>query len=352
MLKYLIPAVFAFVLTFSLSMGALFLFPRWKLMDKPARYGLKRKPIPYFGGIVIFCAFVVSALIFVKMDLHLAGLLGGGFLIAGVSFLDDKFGLSPWIRLSVQILAAFVLVIAGVGIHTISNPLGPSINLDSIKWVISADGLYSISVLAALFTIVWVVTIVNTMNWIDGLNGLPSGVTVIASLTLFLLSIRPGIHYDISAQVPVAMISIILFGVALAFWLFDFHPAKILMGDTGSMFLGFLLAALAIFSGGKVATAFLVLGFPILDAIWVIFRRLFSGKSPLKGDLKHFHHRLIEVGLSERRALYLIYGLCALFGGIAVFLEGIQKVYAIGTMFALMFILGGLAVYFSKRKHA
>lgn len=322
-------------------------------MDRPWRYGLKRKPIPYYGGIVIFFAFVVSVLIFVKMDLHLAGLLCGGLLIAGVSLLDDRFGLNPLIRLAVQVFAALVLVAAGVGIHTISNPLGPSLNLDSLMWFLSADGLYAISILSALFTVVWVVTIVNTMNWIDGLNGLPSGVTVIASLTLFLLSIRPGIHFDVSSQVPVAMISIILFGVSLAFWLFDFHPAKMLMGDTGSMFLGFLLAALAIFSGGKVATAFLVLGFPILDAIWVILRRIFSGKSPLKGDLKHFHHRLLEVGLSERRALYLIYGLCALFGGIAVFLEGVQKVYAIAAMFALMFILGGLAVYFSKdRKRA
>jgi UDP-GlcNAc:undecaprenyl-phosphate GlcNAc-1-phosphate transferase len=352
MKQYLIPAVVAFTLTFVLSMGALKYFPRWKLMDRPWRYGLKRKPIPYYGGIVIFIAFVVTALIFVKMDLHLAGLLAGGALIAGVSFLDDRFGLSPWIRLAVQVVAALVLVFAGVGIHTLSNPLGPSFNLDLFVWVLSPDGLYSISILSALFTVIWVVTIVNTMNWIDGLNGLPSGVAVIASLTLFMLSIRPGIHYDVSSQVPVAMISVILLGVSLAFWLFDFHPAKMLMGDTGSMFIGFLLASLAIFSGGKVATAFLVLGFPILDAFWVIARRIIRGKSPLKGDKKHLHHRLLEIGLSERKALYLIYALCAGFGGIAVFLEGIQKIYAISVMFALMFTLGGLAVYLTKGKKA
>ena len=352
MKQYLLPAVFAFVMTFGLTMAALKYFPKLKLMDRPWRYGLKRKPIPYYGGLVIFFSFAVSVLLFVKMDAHVAGLLLGGLLIGGVSFIDDFKGLSPWFRLAVQVIAAIILVVSGIGIHSISNPLGSVIGLDSYWMNITLDQVYQISVLSALFTIIWVVAVVNTMNWLDGLNGLPSGVTVIAALTLFLLSIRPGIHYDIGSQVPVAMMSIILFATALAFWLFDFHPAKILMGDTGSMFLGFLLASLAIFSGGKVATAFLVLGFPILDAIWVIIRRIVRGKSPLKGDLKHLHHRLLEVGLAPRKALYLIYGLCAAFGGIAVFLEGIQKVYAIIAMMLLMVILGGLAVYLKKPKKA
>jgi UDP-GlcNAc:undecaprenyl-phosphate GlcNAc-1-phosphate transferase len=348
MKQYLIPCVVAFVLAFALILGALSFFPRWKMMDRPWRYGLKRKPIPYYGGVVIFLAFVLSVLLFVKIDAHLVGLLVGGFLIAGVSFLDDKYSLSPWIRLVVQVLAALVLVAAGIGIHSISNPLGPSINLDLLRWGFTLDRYYSVSVLSALFTVIWIVTIVNAMNWADGLNGLPSGISVIASLTLFMLSIRPGIHYDISSQVPVAMISIILFAVSFAFWLFDFHPAKILMGDTGSMFLGFLLASLAIFSGGKVATAFLVLGFPILDAFWVIARRVLRGKSPLKGDKKHLHHRLLEVGLTERKALYLIYAVCAVFGLIAVFLEGIQKLYAIFLMLILMLVVGFLSFYYAK----
>lgn len=339
------PAVFAFVMTLGLTFGALKLFPVLGLMDRPHKYGLQRKPIPYYGGLVIVAAFVASVLIFVKLDSHVVALLVGALMIALVSFLDDMFGLSPWLRLFVQIVAALILVFAGIGIASISNPFGPAIILDQWKIAVTIDQIYQISVLAALFMIVWVVAIVNTMNWLDGLNGLPSGVTVIAALTIFLLSIRPGIHYDISSQVPVALISIILFACALAFWFFDFYPAKILMGDTGSMFMGFLLAALAVFSGGKVATAFLVLGFPILDAGWVIIRRLMQGKSPLKGDLKHFHHRLLEAGLTDRKALILIYMMCAVFGGIAVFLEGINKVYAIIVLLLLMVILGSFAVY-------
>jgi UDP-GlcNAc:undecaprenyl-phosphate GlcNAc-1-phosphate transferase len=126
----------------------------------------------------------------------------------------------------------------------------------------------------------------------------------------------------------------------LVFWYFDFYPAKILMGDTGSMFLGYTLAALAIFSGGKMATAFLVMGFPILDAFWVIVRRILNGKSPLKGDLFHFHHRLIYAGLSERSALVVIYSAAAVFGLMAVFLSSAQKIWAIIGLFATMAILG------------
>lgn len=342
---YLVPALVAFALTFVLTAAALKLFPKLGLMDRPWKYGLKRKPIPYYGGLALVLAFTASVLIFVKLDVHVAGLIVGALLIALISFLDDLLSLSPWLRLSVQVLAALVLVFAGIGVRSISNPLGPAIVLDSVY-------VYGFSVLAALFTVIWVVTIVNTMNWLDGLNGLPSGVTVIASFTLFLLSIRPGIHFDVSSQVPVAMISIILFACALAFWLFDFHPAKILMGDTGSMFLGFLLATLAIFSGGKIATAFLVLGFPILDAVWVIIRRIVQGKSPMRGDLKHLHHRLLEMGLTERKALVLFYAVCAVFGFVAVFLEGMQKLIAIILLGLLMVIVGGYAVYYSRRKNA
>jgi UDP-GlcNAc:undecaprenyl-phosphate/decaprenyl-phosphate GlcNAc-1-phosphate transferase len=350
MQQYLLPATFSFILTLVLVFAALRFFPKFGLLDRPHNYGLIRKPIPYYGGLTIFLAFLISSLVFVKIDTALTYMLIGAVIIVLISFLDDMFGLSPWLRLFVQILVGFLLVLGGIGINVISNPLGDPIALDSVTLLI--DGLYQISVLSALFTVLWVVGMMNTMNFLDGLNGLPSGVSAIAALTLFLLSIRPGIHFDISSQMPVAIMSIILFASCLAFWFFDFYPAKILMGDTGSMFLGYVIATLAIFSGGKIATAFLVMGFPILDAAWVILRRIFQGKSPMRGDRKHLHHRLLEIGLTERKALLLIYALCAGFGGIAVFLAGIQKVYAIGVLLIFMVILGFIAVKLSnKRTH-
>lgn len=350
MWEYLLPASFSFLFTFVLVFGATKFFPKWGMVDRPHKYGLKRNPIPYYGGLTIFAGFLVSVLIFVKMDFAIGMVLSGALLIVAVSFIDDLQGLSPWLRLGVHILAGILLVIGGIGISSVSNPLGAPLVLD--VWVVSIDDLYQISVMSALFTIIWVVAIINTMNFLDGLNGLPSGVTVIAALTLFLLSIRPGIHFDASSQIPVAMMSIILVGATFAFWIFDFYPAKILMGDTGSMFLGYMLAVLAIFSGGKVATAFLVMGFPILDAGWVIARRVLSGTSPMKGDLKHLHHRLLETGLTERKALLLIYSSCAVFGGIAVLLEGIAKLYAVIALLLLMFIVGSIAVWVGKKRNA
>lgn len=348
MWQYFPPFLFSFLVTLALVLVALRFFPKWGLLDRPANYGLKRAPIPYYGGSAMFLGFVLSVLLFVRMDLSIAMMLCGALLIVVVSFVDDFRGLSPWFRLFVQVVAAVLLVAGGIGIKSVSNPLGSPFVLDS--WVFSIDGFYQVSVFSALFTIIWVVAIVNTMNFLDGLNGLPSGVAAIAAFTLFLLSIRADIHFDSSSQVPVAMMSIILFGCAFAFWLFDFYPAKILMGDTGSMFLGYVLAVLAIFSGGKVATAFLVMGFPILDAGWVILRRIVSGKSPMKGDLKHLHHRLVEIGLTERKTLFLIYFLCAGFGGIAVWLEGIAKLYAALVLLMLMVIVGGIAVWAVRQK--
>lgn len=348
--NYLLAALFAFVLTFVMCLGALKFFPQWGLMDRPHKYGLKRQPIPYYGGLILFIAFVLSVLIFVPLDAPLIIFLLGATLIVLVSFLDDMFGLSPLLRLFVQIFVALMLVCAGIGILSISNPLGDPLVLDQWKMMITLDKVYEFSVLSSLFTIVWVVAIINTMNWLDGLNGLPSGVAAIAGFVLFLLSIRSDIHFDVSSQMPVAMMSIILAASVFAFWIFDFYPAKILMGDTGSMFLGFTLATLALFSGGKVATAVLVMGFPILDAGWVILRRIFQGKSPMKGDLKHLHHRLIDTGLTQRQALYIIYAVSASFGGIAVLLEGVNKLYALITLLLLMVIVGGLAVYFSWKK--
>ncbi len=348
--QYLIPAIFAFVLTVFLTLLALKFFPKAGLMDRPEKYGLNRKPIPYYGGMIIVAVFFISVLLFVKIDIHVLGLLLGALMIASVSFADDMFQLSPLLRLFVQILAAGILVASGIGIRSISNPFGAAFILDkqAVAYAVGST-MVSISLLGALFTILWMVTIVNTMNFLDGLNGLPSGVSAIGALSIFFLSIRPGIHFDVSSQVPVATLSIILFAVAAAFMFFDFHPAKILMGDTGSMFLGFLLATLAIFSGGKITTAFLILGFPILDAVWVILRRIVSGKSPFRGDLSHLHHRLIEIGLSERKAVLFIYAICALFGGIAIFLGPLQKVYAIAALFALMLVVGGFVVYFGKK---
>lgn len=348
MIQFIPPAVFSFVLTLILVLLALKFFPKWGLLDRPKKYGLKRKPIPYYGGLIFIIVFVVSTLIFVQIDARVFGVLLGGLMIGAVSFLDDLKGLNPWVRLAVQFLGALTVVISGIGIASISNPLGDPIILDQFKLNIPfGDTVFTITLLADLFTIFWIVLIVNTMNFLDGLNGLVSGVSFIAVATLFVLSIG---EHNVVDQSTIATLAIIVATMTFVFWIFDFHPAKILMGDTGSMFLGFLIAVFAIFAGGKIATAFLVLGFPILDAFWVITRRIVQGRSPMQGDLKHLHHRLLEVGLTEKKALILIYILCAFFGGSAIFLGTTQKLYLIIVMGLIMVIMASIIVFYGLKK--
>lgn len=348
MIQFIAPALFAFFSTVLLVLLALKFFPKIGLMDRPEKYGLKRKPIPYYGGIVLVFVFVISTIIFVPIDIHVMGLLIGALMIAGISFLDDLLEVNPWIRLFVQFIAAVTIVLSGIGISSISNPLGGDIILDQFGFEFPLGNIVvQIMLLADLFTVIWIILIVNTMNFLDGLNGLVSGVAFIAAITFFMLSIG---DYNLIDQTAMSTLAIIVAACALAFWLFDFHPAKILMGDTGSMFLGFLIAVFAIYSGGKVATAFLVLGFPILDAFWVITRRIVQGKSPMKGDLKHLHHRLLEVGLTEKKALLLIYTLCAFFGGSAIFLGTTQKLFLMVAMGVLMLIMATMIVFYGLKR--
>lgn len=342
-MSYLLPAVSAFALTFFLLLIAMKVFPKLGLMDRPEKYGLKRKPVPYPGGVLLYLSFLILSLIFFEPTFKLGGLLAGGGLLVLVSFLDDRYNLSPWIRLVTQFGVALILVAVGIGIETITNPFGGFLALNEIKLDLVVGNLtYTIVLFSGIFTVLWVILLVNTMNWLDGIPGLVSGITVLASLTLFFLSIS-----DMVDQPEVATLAILVAMIAFAFWLFDFYPPKMIIGDSGSMFLGFLIAVMAIFSGGKIATAFLILGFAILDALYVIIYRLYKRKAPWKGGewdkyrkAVHLHHRLLQFGLSERQVLMFVYVISAIFGVTALFLGTQGKFWAIVTVAVVSLILG------------
>ena len=277
----------------------------------------------------------------VVLDFKLGVFLGLALLVAVVSFVDDRRGLSPYLRLLMQVVVGAGLFFGGIFVQAFPNPVGPELVLTSWQWG-------GVAIISLLVTVFWVVLIMNTVNWVDGLNGLPSGISTIAALTIFFLSIKPGIHTV--DQTAVAVMALLLAMIMLVFAFHDFYPAKILMGDTGSMFLGFVLAGLAIYSGGKLATAFLVLGVPILDSLWIIFRRILSGKSPFKGDLEHFHHRLLYAGLSHRQALLINFFVAAVFGVMAIVLGNGQKMWAVVGLLAVMATLGLLVVILDIEK--
>ncbi len=350
-MQYFLPGLSAFGLTVLSILIALKVFPKLGLTDKPEKYGLKRKPIPYPGGILLYLVFLALALIFFEPTLKLIGLLVGGGILVLISFIDDRIELPAWLRILTQIAVGIIMVAVGIWIETITNPFGGHFALNEIKLTLSFGAMeYTIILFSALFTIAWIVLVVNTMNWLDGIPGLVSGITVLGCLVLFFLSIS-----ELVSQPEIATMAIIVAMMAFAFWLFDFFPPKILLGDSGSMFFGLLLAVLAIFSGGKIATTFLILGFAILDALYVIVYRVFNRRAPWKGGewdkyrkAVHLHHRLLHFGLSERQVLILIYILSAIFGVIALFLGTFGKFWAIVVLALASVVLG--MILRAKRK--
>lgn len=329
------PPLLSFVLTLIGIVAMLKVFPKLKLMDRPHEYGLSRPPVPYSGGIIFFIVFLICSFVFVDITRPIAGMIFAAFLVVFVSFVDDRIKLSPFLRLFTQILAGAIMVFAGVKMQLINNPLGAPFFLDAVRFNFLGQQIWLFSAVAI---IVWLILMMNVMNWLDGIPGLSSGISTIAQISLFILSSR---QFNIVDQTALITISSVLAASTLAFLFFDFHKPKILMGDTGSMFLGFILGSLSIIAGGKLATAVLIMGFPVLDAFWVILRRTLRRKSPFKGDLSHFHHRLLRVGLSERSALFFNYAVCAIFAGIALSLNSaFTKFIAFLSVFAIMGIIG------------
>lgn len=340
----------SFGFTTAFAWLALKSFPKLGLMDRPERYGHQRAPIPYPGGVASVLAFLASAFLFLPVfegSSVLAAVLAGASLLAFTCFWDDRRGLSPYLRLAVQIIVASLVVVGGIGISSITNPFGGTLILDTVnipfEW---GSFVFTLTLFADLLTVVWVVTMVNAFNWIDGVPGMANASAAVSSFILLLLSMRPDFHY-VDQTLSITLSAIIL-GMSLGFLIFDFPKPRMLMGDTGSMVLGFLLAVTAIISGGKIATTILVLGFPILDFFFVIFRRLLKGQSPFKGDLWHFHHRLLKAGLSEKQVVILFALTGALFGILSLLLHTEGKLIAFTAIAGVMLLL--LTLLYSKNK--
>lgn len=319
--------------SFFLMWGAVRVFPKWKLLDFPERYHLKRDRLPYPGGLVIL-ALAVLFFIF-RSELHFlwAALLGLGI----VSFMDDRTPLPIWIRGIVHIAVAAFVFSQGVAIEFIGNPFVSGTSFD----------LTSIPFLSFVLTLLWIVVIQNAMNWFDGVKGLSVGVSGIGFLVLGIFGlVRQEVAWE--AGLPEFLeTSFYLAGICVGAFLF-FLRGKIILGDTGSQILGFLLAVLSIFAGTKIATTLLVLGLPILDSVFVVFRRmLIDRKSPFSGDRKHLHHNLARRIGEPRTALLLVF-LSAILGGIGVFLTGIDKIIALGIVTILIFVLDGWSLRSKK----
>ena len=267
-------------------------------------------PIPRMGGLAIFIGFLLSALIFTReIDQGLKSILLGAIVIVILGVFDDRRALGAKLKLAVQLVAAAVVVFYGdLRIDRITNPFGGSLY-----------SYWDLGVFAYPLTIIWIVAITNAVNFIDGLDGLACGVSCISSLNLLVIAL-------LVSDAKVAILMAALTGACLGFVPYNFNPAKIFMGDTGSTFLGFMLATVSIQGLFKAYTAisfivpFLLLGLPIFDICFAVIRRIASGRSPMEADRGHFHHRLIDMGFSQKQSVAIAYVLTGILGLAAVLL--------------------------------
>ena len=297
-------------------------------------------PVPRVGGIPIIIALLFSALIFLPLDKHLLGILGGAILACFVGVIDDRYDLNPYLRIFTGLLCAGIVITAGIGIAFITNPFNGLIHLDQPRIYFEFLGkIRSIWVLSDLFALIWIVWCMNLVNWSSGLDGQLSGVIPIAALTIALLSFR--FTEDVT-QWNVAILAGITAGAYLGFLPFHVYPQKIMPGYSGASLAGFLLAVLSILSGAKIATLILVLGIPMMDAIYTIARRLALGRSPFRGDRGHLHHRLLDLGWDKRKVAGFYWLMTAILGFIALNLNSRQKFY---TIIMLALIIGGFLLW-------
>jgi UDP-GlcNAc:undecaprenyl-phosphate GlcNAc-1-phosphate transferase len=285
-------------------------------------------PVPRGGGIPIYLAVLISSLVFLPLDHHLVGILAGCTLMIIIGIIDDRLDLNPYLRLGWCFLSAAVVVFSGIKISFITNPFGGITNLDPL--------------LSVIFALFWIVFLTNTVNWSKGFDGQLPGMVVIAALTIAFLGFR--FSADIT-QWSVVILASVTAGAYLGFLPFNFYPQKIMPGYGGGALAGFLLAILAILSTTKVGTAMVVLGIPLIDAIYSILRRILSGRSPVWGDRGHLHHKILdEWHWGKRQAAVFYWGVTAFLGALALNLNSKQKFY---TIVMLAVIIGGLLLWFN-----
>ena len=280
-------------------------------------------PIPRMGGLAIFFSFILSALIFVPLSTPVRGMLLGGVIIVILGIFDDIYALPALPKFFVQIAAALVAVLMGNQIDILSNP---NIFSSEPYWVL---GIWSIPI-----SVLWIVGITNAVNLIDGLDGLACGVSTISSMTMLVIALTV-------AEPDTALLMAALAGACIGFLPYNLNPAKIFMGDTGSTFLGFVLATVSIqglfksYAIISFAVPFLVLGLPIFDTCFAILRRLARGQSPMAPDRGHIHHRLIDMGFTQKQAVAVLYLISAILGLSAVVLTTNNAMKAMLFLLAL-----------------
>ena len=331
--------IFAFIVSFAFTFATTPLVRRFAFkigaidIPKDNRRMLK-KPTPRIGGLAIIFGFTVATLCFAQPSRQLYGTLAGAAIIAVMGVIDDCKNLPAKLKFVIQIIAALVVVFAGdIKIDVFTNPNFLS---DNPYWVLPEW-------LSVTLTVIWIVFITNAVNFIDGLDGLAAGVSAIMSISLVFISIRVG-------EYSIAILGIALMGSCFGFLPFNFNPAKIFMGDTGSTFLGFMLATLSIqgvfksYAVISFAVPLLILGLPLFDALFAMIRRILRGQSPMTADRGHLHHRLVDMGFSQKQTVFILYAISGVLGITAVLLaeSGVLRALLLVICVLILLLIGSM----------
>ena len=343
-----IPGVISLILALIITPLVIKLYRQKRWLDDPAKQThpkvIHQYPVPRGGGLAIFSAIAITAVAFLPLDKHLLGILLGGLMLMITGWLDDVYNLNPYLRLALGFGSAGIVVLSGIGVAYVSNPLSPGtvINLSQPQIPVFIFGkLRTIWIWADLLALVWIVATMNFVNWAKGLDGQLPGIVVVSAVIIGILSLR---FVDDVTQWPVIILAFILAGAYLGFLPYNFYPQKIMPGYGGGSLAGYFLAVLAILSGAKLATAILVLGVPLIDAVYTVGRRLTKGRSPVWGDRGHLHHKLMDLGWGKRRTAVFYWFVSAILGLLALNLNSRQKLY---TLVLLGVIIGASLLWLS-----
>jgi UDP-GlcNAc:undecaprenyl-phosphate GlcNAc-1-phosphate transferase len=350
--QYLVAALAATLTSLLATPLVIALAKKFNFMDDPNRKHpaiLHDKPIPRAGGLPILITLLILVPIFIPLDKKMLAILLASIIIVVIGLIDDKYDLNPYLRFGFNFLVAAIIVGSGVGITWIANPFDTQIRFDSLIWEVDLLGrVRQVVVLADLFALVWIVWMMNAINWSKGVDGQLSGIATVSTIVLGLVAVKYATNDP--SQWPVATLAMIVGGAYLGFLFFHVYPQKIQPGYGGGALAGLMLAVLSILAGGKLATTLLVLAVPLTDAVFTVLRRIYHKRSPFWGDRGHLHHKLLDMGWSKRQIAFFYWGICALLGIAALSLDSQSKAFAIIMLGVVVLAILLTITYFLNQK--
>lgn len=339
-LLFIVAFLTAFLATALATPLSLIFIKKWGLFDDPKQHKhpamIHKKPIPRGGGIPLFIGIWIAAIFFIPITKITIALFLASLCAVIIGTLDDKLDVSPYLRFFTNIVVAGIVVSSGVGIPFITNPFGGVIHLDFLSLSFDFFGKHSIIIFSDILALIWIVWVMNMLNWSKGVDGQMPGIVAISAIVIGLLSLR------FPDTTMVAFLSFIIAGSAVGFLLYNFYPQRIIFPGYGATGIYLLLAVASLLSGAKLSTAILVMGIPMIDGIFTIFRRIASGKSPFWHDNKHLHHLLLRHGFGQRSIALFYWSISAIVGSISLALTSAGKLFAIVM---LVVIVGGALLF-------